>query len=349
MYPPVVTKDPTAVEAEVQTIYLELFPDADLMYVPRVFGWAIECFTGHYANYQAVDARYQDFEHTLQGTLCMMRLLRGRERAGAEPPVTRRMFELALLAILLHDTGYLKLRDDVQGTGAKYTVIHVGRSAEFAGQLMAEKGFAPGEIRSVQHMIRCTGVNTNLGAIPFQSELEKIAGFALASADLLGQMAAEDYIDKLPTLFSEFVEAARFSGDKSHFVASFSSAADLIDKTPAFWENFVQRKLNRDFSGLYRYLHDPFPNGPNYYRYSSLLKKSTAEPETRNPLTSSPPTETMPEDSSLRNEAEGGPGLLPESDKKEGNEETRVSGRTGCRAAPNPFATVPSPAGAKAF
>ena len=57
-------------------------------------------------------------------------------------------------------------------------------------------------------MIRCTGVNAALSVIPFQSEMEKVAGFALGTADLLGQMAAEDYVDKLPILYAEFAEAA---------------------------------------------------------------------------------------------------------------------------------------------
>ena len=162
MFPPVVTKDPTAVEMEVQSAYLTMFPDGDPLFVPRVFGWAIECFTGGYRDYQAVDARYHDFEHTLQGTLCMVRLLRGRHFAAAEPILTQRMFELGLLAILLHDTGYLKKREDTEGTGAKYTVVHVRRSAEFAGQLLAEKGFTASEIQSVQDMIQCTGVDAAL-------------------------------------------------------------------------------------------------------------------------------------------------------------------------------------------
>ena len=122
MYPPVVTNDPTAVEVEVQAACRAMFPGADPLFVPRVFGWAIECFTGNYQDYQAVDARYHDFEHTLQGTLCLARLLRGRHLAGAEPQLTLQMFQLGLLAILLHDTGYLKKRDDTEGTGAKYTV-----------------------------------------------------------------------------------------------------------------------------------------------------------------------------------------------------------------------------------
>ena len=101
MYPPVSTKDPTAVEVEVQRAYLTLFPEGDRLFVPRVFGWGIECFTGNYKDYQAVDARYHDFEHTLQGTLCMARLLKGRFLAGARPELTERAFRLGLLAITI--------------------------------------------------------------------------------------------------------------------------------------------------------------------------------------------------------------------------------------------------------
>ena len=265
MFPPVVTKDPTAVGAEARSAYLAMFPNGDPMFVSRVFGWAIECFAGNYADYRAIDARYHDFEHTMQGTLCMARLLRGRHFAGTHPQLTQRMFQLGLIAMLLHDTGYLKKRDDTEGTGAKYTVIHVTRSAEFAQQLLGEQGFNATDIRAVQNMIRCTGVDAALSVIPFQDDMERIVGFALGTADLLGQMAAEDYVDKLPILYAEFAEAAHHTKDRTNFVAMFSSASDLMQKTPAFWEKFVQLKLNRDFGGVYRFLNNPYPHGPNYY------------------------------------------------------------------------------------
>ena len=159
----------------------------------------------------------------------------------------------------------MKRRDDREGTGAKYTVTHVRRSAEFAGQLLAQKGFSPADILSVQSMIRCTGVDARLDALPFQDDLEKVVGFALATADLLGQMAADDYLEKLPELFEEFAEAAAYTGDSHSFVASFSSAAELIARTPVFWEQFVKPKLERDFGGLYRFLNDPYPDGSNFY------------------------------------------------------------------------------------
>jgi hypothetical protein len=265
MFLPVVTKDPTAVEVEVQTAYLAIFPKGDRLFVPRVFGWAIECFTGNYADYQAVDAQYHDLEHTLQGTLCMGRLLHARHRARVRPAITEKFFQLGIIGILLHDTGYLKHRRDTKGTGAKYTATHVQRSAEFAQQLLGEKGFSPTDIKSVQNMIRCTGIEAPLTKIPFQSELEKIVGHALATADLLGQMAADDYVDKLPILYAEFAEAAKHDRGHTDFISKFGGARDLIQRTPTFWHEYVLPKLERDYCSLHRFLNDPYPDGPNWY------------------------------------------------------------------------------------
>src|SRR5205085_12092242 len=203
---------------------------------------------------------YHDFEHTLQGTLCFAYMLNGRHAAKASPVLTQRMFELGLLAILFHDTGYLKQGDDRQGTGAKYTLVHVARSMAFAGEFLSQKGYAPAEIMAVQNMIGCTGVNADIKAIPFQSELEKTLGFDLATADLLGQMAAKDYVEKLPILYLEFAEAARFSSDTANRFTLFTSAEDLMRKTPAFWEKYVLPRINDDFGRLYLFLNDPYPN-----------------------------------------------------------------------------------------
>jgi len=265
MHPRVVTRDPIAVEVQVQAAYLAMFPDSDKVFIPQVFGWAIDCFTGQYGDYQAIDAQYHDFEHTLQGTLCLARLLHGRHRASAQPALTQSMFQLAILAILLHDTGYLKKKGDAQGTGAKYTVIHVRRSADFAAELLGKKGFPPADIKSVQNMILCTGINAPLDEIPFQSELEKVAGFALGTADLLGQMAAEDYVAKLPVLYAEFAEAARNPLGQPYTMETFSGPDDLMQKTPVFWETYVRPKLERDFGGLYQFLTEPYPSGRNSY------------------------------------------------------------------------------------
>ena len=265
MFPQVDTKDPKAVEKEVQSTYRLMFPEAHAGFVPRAFSWFKDSFEGRQSDYQPNDAKYHDMEHTLQGTLCMVRLLKGRHEAGVMPRLDQRMFELGLLAILLHDTGYLKRRGDTKGTGAKYTITHVTRSAEFASRILKEKGLKDSEIKSVQNMIRCTGVDAALDMIPFGSDEERVVGFALGTADLLGQMAAEDYVEKLPVLFSEFAEAAEYSHDQASLVAMFSSAEDLMRKTPMFWENYVKPKLDDEFLMLHEFLRDPHPNGENEY------------------------------------------------------------------------------------
>jgi hypothetical protein len=77
-------------------------------------------------------------------------------------------------------------------------------------------------------------------------------------------MSAAEYPDELAILFSEFAE----SDDFIHVPATrriFSSAEDLISRTPGFWRQVVLPKLQNEFQGAYRYLSDPYPNGPNVY------------------------------------------------------------------------------------
>lgn len=265
MFQPVATQDAMAVEAEVGALYRAAFPDAEPDVVRRAFGAVLPCFGGACPDYLPLDTRYHDVEHTLQGTLCLVRLLHRRHVAGAEPVVSPRLFQLGLLAILLHDTGYLKRRDDLAGTGAKYTLTHVQRSTEFAARLLAGLGYTGRDIEAVQRMIRCTGLNVKPEDLPFADATERVVGYALGTADLLGQMAAADYVDELPILFEEFAEAARYQTGDPAATGAFRSARDLMEKTPGFWAQYVWPKITVTFGGLYRFLNEPYPEGPNEY------------------------------------------------------------------------------------
>ena len=265
MFENVDTRVPARVEDEVRGIYARLFADADEAFVTRAFRGAAQCFSGRCDGYQGIDAHYHDFEHTLQGTLCLARLLAGRQQAKAEPAIPRKLFELCLLAILFHDSGYLKRREDREGTGAKYTAVHVARSVSFAREFLGRQGHGEAELRAVENMIRCTGVAVDLKAISFSNEVERIAGYALGTADLLGQMAAPDYVEKLPGLYAEFAEAARFDPSTGERFSEYQGAEDLMRRTPTFWSEYVWPRLNEDFGGLYRFLNDPYPDGPNAY------------------------------------------------------------------------------------
>ena len=102
------TRDPVAICEQAQRVYVSLFGEDDAKFVTQAFSWFVDCFSGRYRDYQAVDMAYHDREHTLQGALCFVRLMYGYKQAGTKPVLTKRMFELGLLGILLHDSGYLK-------------------------------------------------------------------------------------------------------------------------------------------------------------------------------------------------------------------------------------------------
>jgi hypothetical protein len=264
MFPQVDTKSAPAVAVVVRATFLHAHSGADMTVIDTLFRDVEDMFHGRYLDYLPLEMRYHDFEHTLQAALCFMQLLEGRYRARVTPVLDARHFELAIAAVLLHDTGYLKLRSDREGTGAKYTLVHVIRSCAFAASYLPTIGFTGEETESVVAAIRCTGPRSNISQLHFSGEIEHFIGCALATADFLGQMAAPDYVDELAFLYSEFEESDDFFNTPRE-QRLYRSVRDLIAKTPVFWEKFVLPKINQDYLGVYHYLADPYPGGPNAY------------------------------------------------------------------------------------
>lgn len=209
-------------------------------------------FTGQIWSYQPIDLVYHDLAHTAQASYCYLELASGYARREGILP-TIRDFELGLVAILLHDTGFLKVRGDDEGTGAKYTHSHVLRSCALAASLLPTLGLTRNEVDDVCGMIRCTGLTGNPEKSKFSSDLARKAACMVATADYLGQMAAPDYPTKLKGLFSEFEEADNFS----HVPAAermFRSPEHLMASTGDFWRKFVLPKLDNTLGGVYHYL-----------------------------------------------------------------------------------------------
>lgn len=279
MFPPVDTKNAAAVWALVRTKFAQMYPGASLQWLEKLFGDMENLFSGRNPDYGAVDLRYHDFEHTLQATVCITLLLEGRDLAAVEPRLTPRQFELALSSVLLHDAGYIKLRSDTQGTGAKYTFCHVLRSCAFAASYLPTLGASDYEVEAVLGAINCTGPTKEISRLFFREPVERVIGCALATSDYLGQMAAADYPDELEILFNEFQE----SDDFIHLAPArraFKSATDLADKTPFFWQKIVLPKLESDFQAVYRFLARPYPHGTN--AYFEAVEKNIAKIKQRN-------------------------------------------------------------------
>lgn len=241
-------------------IIRDLFPGASLDFTRDILAGVNKLFSGGYLDYQACDLKYHDFRHTLQVTVAYADLFAARQRSG-EPPYTHRQFEIGLATALLHDSGYLKLRSDRSGTGAKYTFCHVLRSCALAASYLPSLGFKIEEIDTVLGAIRCTGPSTAGMKLRFNRRDDHVLASMVASADYLAQMAAEDYPDELELLFNEFNESDLFLGlPASQRV--FKSAAQLVNGTGIFWEKIVKPKLENDFAGVYRFLNHPDGSNP---------------------------------------------------------------------------------------
>lgn len=234
----------------------ELSPVAATPLIDKIVPLVADLFEGRHPDYQAIDLEYHSFQHTLLAAWCFIELSSGHQRNAIQPPLRLRDFELGFAATMLHDSGYLKLRSDTDGTGAKYTLSHILRSCAIAASVLPEMGCHLEEIDGVLGAIRCTGPASKIGMLNFRNDAERLIGCMVATADYLGQMADPRYVDKLAALFNEFEEA----NDYNHVPAEkrmFTSVENLILKTPDFWNNFVLPMLNRDYQGVYRWLKPP--------------------------------------------------------------------------------------------
>ena len=246
--------------SDARTLIIErlhhLFGPLDDGYIGEYMDAIEDLFAGRYPEYLAMDTAYHDITHTLQATLCLVELIHLRHFSKATPQLDAEDFRRALIAVLFHDIGYLKTVDDTQGSGAKYTHLHEQRSCDFARTFLAPRGWTSEDISFVEHLISCTGPRADIRHIEFHSEIERVLGQAVCTADYIGQMSDPHYPARLITLFNEFAESYRYQQIPQE-EWPFASYEALLRSTPDFWESFVQHKLNVECAGLWEYLEHP--------------------------------------------------------------------------------------------
>lgn len=274
MVPPHVidTKDPNAVADAVKALFVVAGGEGSFPLIDRAFVDVARLFKGDFPGYQAIDMEYHDLDHTLQVTICMAYLLKGRRESAETPVLGIRDCELAVVSALMHDTGFLKEMGDDSGTGAKYTFIHEQRSCVFAWKYLPELGVTPSEIEDICAAMMCTGPRNTIGNVTFQSEEARQIALLLVTSDYLAQMSTPDYLEKLPRLYLEFVEA--FEREEVPLEKRpYQSLDQLLEMTPGFWNKFVLPLLDGEAEGVYRYLS---PEGmPN--RYLEAIEYNLAE------------------------------------------------------------------------
>ena len=252
---------------ELKIICKEIYGENNIDIIKTAFNDVAALFSGKRKGFQKCDTRYHDLMHTLQVIPPFIGIIDGWNKNKSTPYISRECFDIGIIAVLLHDTGYIKTENDIEGTGAKYTFTHIQRSADFAGLYLPQLGFNKYKISAVQNIIMCTGVKIDYTKIPFNSDEERTVGYALGTADLLGQMSANDYLEKLPILYREFEEAYLYEGiEKLHKREAivYKSVDDLIRKTPYFYEVIVLRRF-KNMGSMYKYLSYHFKDSRNHY------------------------------------------------------------------------------------
>ena len=281
------TTDAAQVEAEVDRIFLELYPDARTDALDTAFRDAVSLYRGEVAGVHACDTAYHDIQHTLEVTLAMARLIDGYERSRvAIEPITERQFRLGVITALFHDIGYLRRYSETTPAtnGAEYTQIHVSRGAEFLREYLPKLGMTDmAEIAAA--LIHFTGYEKPIASIQVPGLVYRLLGNLLGTADLIAQMADRCYLEKCrDRLYPEFVAGglARKRLPNGEELVLFESGEDLVRKAPAFYAS-TTRRLQEELDRSYEYA-EPHFRGQNLYleglhKNIRFAQKLSSEPD----------------------------------------------------------------------
>ncbi|MEW5736403.1 MAG: hypothetical protein AB1921_16270 [Thermodesulfobacteriota bacterium] len=238
--------DPLAVLAEVEQIVALMDKAIDMGFVRAVFVDIQALFAGEFPGYQGCNTGFHDHSHTMDCFLAMARLIHGGRVSGI--PLTEREITMGLVTALMHDTGYIQLSDETEGTGGSYTMVHVQRSIDFMDRYFKDRSITFEDYELARRCVKCTGLDVHINEIRFESDRHAVLGKMLGTSDLLGQMASRTYLEKLLFLYQEFTEAG---------IPGFSDEEDLLRKTGNFYQITLKR-LAKELSGVNRYMQPHF-------------------------------------------------------------------------------------------
>lgn len=262
-------EDPDRVRDAVLALFAARYPGSDFMPLGRAFDDLHALFEGRFPGYLACDTLYHDIRHTLDMTLAMARLIDGHERAcAASDRLGPRRAMLGVLVALLHDSGYMKRTSEAEvENGAVFTRVHVSRSADFVSAYLPQLGFAA-EAPMAARLVHFTGYEIDLDDIRVDDARDRMLGWMVGTADLIGQMSDRMYLEKCREfLYREFVWGglARETLPDGREVVRYASPEDLIIKTPGFYEYVARARIEKKLGAVDRFAESHF-DGPSLYQ-----------------------------------------------------------------------------------
>ncbi len=250
--------NPDEVWAKAVDIIRHISPNYDFALARTAFSDVLRLFRGEFPGYSAIKTPYHNLHHTMDVFICGVRLSHGVHVSST--PLADRELTWIMLATLMHDIGYAQLLDEEFGTGAQYTLTHVGRGIIFMRQYLLDNDYPADYAAPIEHLMNSTNPALAFDEIAFPDQRTRKLAQIVGSADIVGQMADRTYLEKLLFLYLEFKEA-RFN--------NFESMHDLLRQTKHFYDVTREKKLDGAFDGVYKKLTFHFKNyigmESNYY------------------------------------------------------------------------------------
>lgn len=239
------SRDFGEVRAEVERFVRAIRPGHEMVYIDHAFALAETASQGLLLGYSSLLTPYHDQGHMLEVVLCSVRLLHGLHLSGEV--IDDLTIDACIVGALLHDTGYLMSNDEVSGTGAQFTITHVVRGAVFAETQLVD--ILPPDLMAATSKVILTTDHRPVAVAPeFNSRAQRIAAQVTATADLIGQMANREYLERLLLLYVEFNEAG---------ITVFKDVHDLLEKTGSFYK-MMNGRIQRELGNLTPYLTKHF-------------------------------------------------------------------------------------------
>ncbi|MDT8281721.1 MAG: hypothetical protein RQ982_02790 [Gammaproteobacteria bacterium] len=216
-------------------------------------------------------------------TLAVACLINGHERSvakserlGAERAV------IAIITALYHDSGYMRHENDhLHFNGAEYTSVHVSRSADFLKHYLHEIHLDK-YTQIATSMVYYTGYEIAIEDIHLPDEKWHLIGRLLGTADLITQLSDRCYLEKcLDRLYPELVLGGLTVDidEQGNEKILYRSGENLLRKTPDFYANKVEDRLNVKFNKVYSYESAHFDGARTYIhaldRIRHALKRSS--------------------------------------------------------------------------
>jgi hypothetical protein len=261
------TTDPVCVKLEIARIFRTTYARTHAPALSQAFDDMVRLYRGEFPGYTRCDTQYHDVQHVLEVTLAMARLLDGYERSrGDGPSIDEKLFQLGVICALFHDMGYIrKANDKLHRNGAEYTRTHVSRGGRFLRDYLPTIGM-PEHAEVAGQVLHFTGYEKPVASIRVPHPIFRLVGSLLGSADIIAQMSDRCYLEKCrDRLYPEFVAGGitRQHTEGGGEVVIFSSAEDLLRKTPSFYRSATKR-LEQDLGGAYNFAGKHF-GGANLY------------------------------------------------------------------------------------